>query len=60
MVNELKDKFPEDLTPQGMTNSILCPVVNAVLHFKTLEQVVRLFRAIEKVHGPLSTRLSPG
>ena len=59
MVDTLIEKFPEDLTPLGMTNCILRPVVNAVLHVNNLEQVVGLFKSIETMHNPLSARLSP-
>ena len=59
IVDVLIEKFPQDLTPHGMTNGILRPVVNAVLHNKTLEQVAGLFKSIETVHNPPSVRLLP-
>lgn len=47
MISALNEKFPDDLTPQGMSNATLRPVVNAVLHFKSLEQAVALFHSLE-------------
>lgn len=43
IIDVLIDKFPHDVTPQDMTNRILKPVANAVLHCDELEQVAGLF-----------------
>lgn len=51
--------FPQDLTPADMTNRILKPVVNAVLHCRELDEVVQLFKSIEIKHSPPSNPRSP-
>ena len=39
--------YCDDLTPAGMTNSILKPAVNAVLHCKNLDQVLSVFKTAQ-------------
>ncbi len=43
----LKQKFPQDLTPQAMTNSLLKPVVNAILHCNDLDDALVTLRSVD-------------
>ena len=47
IIENIMDIFPNDLTPVDMTNPILKPVVNAVLHCNELDRVVGLFKSME-------------
>ena len=47
MADELKHKFQNVLTPKGMTNSTLRPVVNAILHHEALDEVTLFFKSLE-------------
>ena len=42
----LDRKFPKDLTPQAMTNSLLKPIVNAVLHCKSLDNALTTLKSV--------------
>lgn len=53
------ERYPQDLTPAAMTNRILKPLVNAVLHCREFDEVVQLFKSIETKHSPPSGRRSP-
>lgn len=47
IIKDLIQLYPDDLTPGGMTNRILKPVVNAVMHCRQLEQAVLVLKSIE-------------
>ena len=49
IVENFIQNYSRDLTPNGMTNSILKPVVNAVLHCQKLDQVISVFKSAEIV-----------
>ncbi len=43
----LNQQFPKDLTPAGMTNSLLRPIVNAVLHCRDLDETLTTLKNVE-------------
>ena len=47
ITSKLKHQFPQDLTPAGMTNVFLRPVVNAVLHCETLQEAINVLGSTE-------------
>ena len=58
MVLALDAAFPQDLTPVKMTNRILKPLVNAVLHCHDITETVDLFKRLEIEKEKHSKQLS--
>ena len=46
----LSEQYPDDLTPDGMTNPVLKAVVNTVLHCSSLAEVTRVLNGTGKLH----------
>ena len=59
IIQFLEKQFPQDLTPAEMTNRILKPLVNAVLHCREFDEVLSLFKSIETKRNLPSSPRSP-